>query len=537
MSVYFLILIAVVIFICIALNHISAKVGVPVLLAFILLGMLFGNNGLFPLRITDYESVENICSIALIFIMFYGGFGTSWPAAKGIAVEAGLLASLGVALTAGITGVLCHFLLHWGWLESLLLGSVLSSTDAASVFSILRSKRLGLKNNTAPMLEVESGSNDPCSYMLTIVMLSLMQSSVSAGHVVWMVFSQIFFGAAFGAGIAIGAKYVLRHVSFSSGFDSMFLFAVAVFSYAIPQIVGGNGYLSTYIVGIILGNSTFADRKKLIHFFDGFTSLMQVLIFFMLGLLAHPENLGKSIVPALITFAVMFFVSRPASVAIILTPFRKYSFRQQSLISFAGLRGASSIVFAIMATVGDYVLENDIFNVVFCIVLLSISIQGTLIPAVAKALDMIDKGSDVMKTFSDFSEETTMQFGEICVTKESGWNRMTVKEIGIPKSLLLCTIVRKDGSSVVPTGHTLICEGDRIVICTKAASDDKYMKIAQHEIPYNHKYVGKTIKELPYSRHRVVLIRRGSEELIPHGSTVLQAGDVLFINRSGEQND
>ncbi len=537
MSVYFLILIAVVIFICIALNNISAKVGVPVLLAFILLGIAFGNNGLFPVRINDYESVENICSIALIFIMFYGGFGTSWSAARCVSVEAGLMASLGVFLTAGVTGVLCHFLLHWGWLESLLLGSVLSSTDAASVFSILRSKRLGLKNNSAPILEVESGSNDPCSYMLTVVMLSLMQTSVSAGHVAWMVFSQIVFGAAFGVGIAFGAKYLLKRITFSPGFDSMFIFAVAVFSYAIPQIVGGNGYLSTYIVGIILGNSTFADRKKLIHFFDGFTSLMQVLIFFMLGLLAHPAALGKAVVPALVTFAVMFFVSRPLSVAAILTPFRKYGLRQQAFLSFSGLRGASSIVFAIMATVGNQALENDIFNIVFCIVLLSISIQGTLIPAVAKRLDMIDKDSDVMKTFSDFSEETTMQFSEITVTKESRWNGSTVKEIGVPKNLLLCTIVRRDGSSVVPTGHTLICEGDRIVLCTKAASDDKYMKIAQHELPAGHKFVGRTIKELPYSRHRIVLIRRGNEELIPHGSTVLQAGDVLFINRSEEQKD
>ena len=172
MTTFFLILISAVILICVWLNNISSRIGVPTLLAFIVLGILFANNGIIPLDFEDRELARETCTVALVFIMFYGGFGTRWESARPIAREAVLLASLGVVLTAGLTGLFCHFALGWSWIESMLMGSVISSTDAASVFSILRSKKLGLRNNTAPLLEMESGSNDPCSYMLTAIFLS-----------------------------------------------------------------------------------------------------------------------------------------------------------------------------------------------------------------------------------------------------------------------------------------------------------------------------------------------------------------------------
>ena len=192
-----LILVAVIIVSCVLLNNASFRIGMPVLLAFIMLGMVFGNNGLVPVPMdSDGRAfVGDICTVALIFIMFYGGFGTSWKSARPVVTEAALLSSVGVILTAGITGVFCHFALRWTWLESLLMGAVVSSTDAASVFSILRSRKLGLKNHTAPLLELESGSNDPCSYMLTIIVLSLIGGDVSVGHTLWLFFSQLVFGA------------------------------------------------------------------------------------------------------------------------------------------------------------------------------------------------------------------------------------------------------------------------------------------------------------------------------------------------------
>lgn len=384
MTALFLILIAVVILTSIWLNTISSRIGVPALLAFMLLGILFANNGLWPVRFDNYDMAKETCTVALIFIMFYGGFGTRWDAVKPVVRESVLLATLGVVLTAGLTGVFCHFVLKWEWLESLLFGSVMGSTDAASVFSILRSKRLGLKNNTAPMLEMESGSNDPAAYMCAAIVLSIMNGSASGGYIAWNIFAQIAFGAGCGVGIAWLATQVFRKISFTTdGFDSLFIFAVAIAAYAIPTLIGGNGYLSAYMVGIILGNEEFKDKRSLVSFFDGFTGLMQMLLFFLLGLLARPTIMHKAILPALAIFAFMLLVARPLAVFGILTPFREYGFKQQALISFVGLRGAASIVFAIMAMVDPAFLQNDIFNIVFVVVLLSVTLQGSLIPWVS----------------------------------------------------------------------------------------------------------------------------------------------------------
>ena len=470
--------------------------------------------------------------------MFYGGFGTSWRSAKAVALEAGLLASLGVLVTAGVTGVLCHYLLKWDWIESLLMGSVVASTDAASVFSVLRSRKLGLKNHTASLLELESGSNDPVSYMLTAVFLLMMQGSTSSGGVAWMLFSQIVFGAVLGLVIAQLAVYGMKHIHFAtSGFDSLYIVAMALAAYAIPALVGGNGFLSTYIVGIILGNADFKDKKELVHFFDGFTGLMQVLIFFMLGLLARPSMLGKSIVPALILFAVLFFVARPLAVGAVLTPFRKYGFRQQALISFMGLRGASSIVFAIMATVGTVVPQHDIFSVVFCIVLISIALQGTLIPWAARQLDMIDKDADVMRTFNDFSEETDMIFSEILVTPDSPLKDKLVRDLGIPKNMLLCVVLRANGDRVVPNGDTYILEGDTVVMSTMSYQGGQNLNIVEQRLASDDPLVGKTVREHPNRRKvQLILVKRGNKTFIPHGDTVLEADDVLYINQNATSN-
>ena len=206
--------ISVIIILCIILNKASSKVGMPMLLAFILLGMIFGSDGLFKIKFEDYKSAESICSIALIFIIFYGGFGTNLNAAKPVAVKAVLLSTLGVVLTAIFTGLFCYFVLKFEILQSFLVGAVISSTDAASVFSILRSKKLNLKYNSASLLEVESGSNDPFSYMLTIIVLSLMQGNASIGKMSYMLFAQIVFGLAIGYGIGYGAYYILNKFKF-----------------------------------------------------------------------------------------------------------------------------------------------------------------------------------------------------------------------------------------------------------------------------------------------------------------------------------
>lgn len=530
----FLLFVALIILICVFLNNASSKVGMPVLLAFILFGLVLGNHGLLKLEILNFGMAEKISTAALIFIMFYGGFGTRWDSAKPVVTESVLLATLGVILTALLTGAFCHFAFQWSWVESLLLGSVVSSTDAASVFSILRSRKLGLKGGLAPLLEMESGSNDPCSYMMTIIMLSVLNGGITAGRVVWMFFAQLGIGALLGCLIAQLAVHILKRIRFAtSGFDSLFLMGVAVLAYAFPSMLGGNGYLSVYIVGIILGNHELHNKKEMVHYFDGFTGLMQVLIFFMLGLLAHPADLGRSILPAALIFIALLLLVRPISLAVLLLPFgKKYGFRQLVLLSLCGLRGAASIVFSIVALSGVGGLQIDVFNIVFCIVLLSIGLQGSLIPFAAEKLGLIDENSNVMITFTDFQEETDLQFSEFVIPDGHSWISKRVMDLGIPKELLFCMIRRRDGTKVVPNGHTVIMDGDRIVTCSKAAKTVNTCIVRQETISAGSEFVGKELRHYPVEKAQVLLVQRGEDSLIPHGATVLQANDVLFINNS-----
>jgi len=525
--VAYLLLFSAVIFICIFLNKISLKAGVPVLLLFIVLGLLMGVRSNFNLSQT--KMIGDVCSFALIFIMFYGGFGTRWSSAKPVVREAGILATLGVFMTAALVGLFCHFVLKWAWLESLLMGSVISSTDAASVFSILRTRKMGLKDNLAPLIEMESGSNDPCSNLLTLVMLSLLTGNLSAGSVAWMVFAQFAFGAGLGVLIAKGAMWVLQHTRFPSGFDSMFILAVAILSYALPSAIGGNGYLSAYIVGIILGNTEFRGRKTLVAFFDGVTSLMQIIIFFILGLLADIPSLGKVFLPAVLIFLFLSFVARPLAVSSILLPFRKWKVGHIGLTSFVGLRGAASIVFAIMTITGGALLDNDIFSIVFVMVLISISLQGSLIPWASRAFNMIDESSDVMTTFTDFSENSDVSFGKIKIGHDSPWRERRIVEISIPKEFLLTLILRR-GKKIIPNGQTIIEEGDEVIFCSKAYINEIEADLVEHPVSYNSKMIGKRIMDYPSGGGSlVVMIRRKDNNLIPNGQTIIEQGDVLVI--------
>lgn len=260
---------------CVLCNKLTNRVGIPMLLAFLGVGMLCGTDGLLGISFENDAICEQVSTVALIFIIFYGGFGTKWSEAKPVAGRSVLLSTVGVFLTAGLVGGFCHFVLHMQWLEALLTGSVLSSTDAASVFSILRSKRLNLKDGTASLLEVESGSNDPVAFLMTTVILTMMTDGMSVGTVLYLIFAQIAYSIFIGVGLAWLTVQFLKRFHFeTSGFDMIFLLAVAVLSYALPVLIGGNGYLSAYIAGIILGNARIPNKKKQVPFFDGVTGLM-----------------------------------------------------------------------------------------------------------------------------------------------------------------------------------------------------------------------------------------------------------------------
>lgn len=257
---------AVVILGCVLFQRLSGKVGVPALLFFILLGMFFGTDGVVKIPFDNFELAQNVCSVALLFIMFYGGFGTNVRSARPVAAQAVLLSSVGTVLTAGLVGVFCHFVLGVALWESFLIGAVISSTDAASVFSVLRSRHLNLKYHTASLLEVESGSNDPFSYMLTTIVLSVMHGGSSGGQFAVMLAAQIGYGVLFGVVLALAGRWVLGRFRFSAGFDAVFAVAVALLAYVLPEMLGGNGYLSVYLTGMILGNSRIPNKSGLVHF-------------------------------------------------------------------------------------------------------------------------------------------------------------------------------------------------------------------------------------------------------------------------------
>lgn len=524
-----LLLISSVILLCILLHRVSDKIGVPMLLAFIVLGMAFGTDGIVKIPFENYALAENICSTALIFIMFYGGFGTNWNEARPVAVKSVLLSTLGVVITAALTGFFCYFILKFSFLNSMLIGSVVSSTDAASVFSILRSKNMGLKYGTASMLELESGSNDPCSYMLTAVVLSAMSGTASTGSIFYMIFAQLFYGILFGCLIAFAARFILRHMHFDiAGFDMAFVIAVALLSYTVPSIAGGNGYLSAYMVGIILGNTKIKNKKSLVNFFDGVTGLMQMLIFFLLGLLATPSQLPRVFLPALAIALFLTLAARPLAVSAILAPF-KCRMNQQALVSFAGLRGAASIVFAIMATVNETSTGFDVYHIVFCIVLLSILFQGSFLPQAAKMLNMSDTEADVMKTFSDYSEEVDLQFIRIRITKEHTWSHKAVKDISLPPDTLFLMLLRGE-ATVIPSGETIFRPGDTAVLSARGYQEQENLELTEMKITAKSPWIGIKISDFsPYAGELVIMILRGDETIVPKGDTIIMENDLLVI--------
>ena len=531
-----LLLCAVIMIACIAGNKLSGRLGIPTLLLFIALGMLFGSDGIFRIQFEDYAFSEKVCSAALIIIMFYGGFGTKWSTAKPVAVQSVLLSTLGVLITAGLTGLFCHFVLGVSLLEGMLIGSVLGSTDAASVFSILRSQRLNLKYGTAPMLEIESGSNDPCAYMLTVTILSAMGSSVSAGSIAWSVFAQLLFGIGGGILAAYAAGWVLRSTNLSSdGFESIFLVAVALASYALPALLGGNGYLSAYIAGILLGNQEIPGKKSLVNFFDAFNGMMQMLIFFLLGLLVSPSQLHQVFLPAVLIALFLTVIARPAAVALLLTPF-KAPLNQQMIVSWAGLRGAASIVFSITAAVSPEYGKESIFQIVFCVVLLSLLFQGTLLPLASRKLDMIDDSENVLKTFNDYSEESSIRFIQLEIGEGHPWSGSRIRDIASIPGTLIAAVIR-NGSAIIPKGDTLLEAGDSVIIGGEEYRYQDGIELTELHVGPDSRLAGKKLKAADLRRDSlIVLIQRDGSDIIPDGDTVIESGDllVLFTKRRPE---
>ncbi len=562
MSLYIL-LAAAVLILCVFSDKLSGKIGVPALLIFIAVGIFFGSDGVVRIQFENYEFASNVCEAALIVIMFTGGFSVSLKAAKPVIAKAVLLSTLGVAVTAGVVCGFCVLVLKFSFAESLLIGSVISSTDAASVFSVLRSKKLNLKNGLAPLLEAESGSNDPFSYMLTMISLSLLKNE-GTGFIRGLVFSQLVFGTLFGAVVGIvGAFAAKRFRTQTEGFKSIMYLAFALLSYGLSSLIGGNGYLAVYIAGIIMGNArvpsghcsvkkhyikrffnnvlgiTLFGGKKIapadtVVFLNGITGICQILVFFLLGLLATPSQFPKSILPAVAVYLCLTLIARPVAVIIF---GGKSPLADRIFISLAGLRGASSIVFAIMATVNFSSSENNIFNMVFCICLMSMLIQGTLLPAAARGLKLIDNNADVLKTFNDYREEDSITMMRMFIPENHAWAGKKLSEITLPTGSL-AVMVKRGNETIIPRGDTEIHAQDSVILSVPPYESDKTLFLREVYITENHRWRGTEIRELSLpQRLLIVMIKRGGESIIPSGATRIESGDVVVVTDVNGEKD
>ena len=333
---------------------------------------------------------------------------TSWKSAREVLLPGALLSTAGVMITAILVGVAAHFLLGLTLMQGLLLGSVVSCTDAASVFSILRSNNMNLKAPLAPLLELESSSNDPAAYMLTITIISLMKSDGGGffGYALMFVM-QLAVGAGLGFAFGFAGALLINRIRLNSdGLYPVVAATIASFVFAAVQLMRGNGLLGVYIAAMVMGNVKLVHKTSLVRFFDGFSWLMQILVFVTLGLLVFPSQLRAVWLPALVMSAALMFLIRPAAVFITLSGF-KYPLKAKLFVSWVGLRGASSIVFATYALTEGIQNADTIFNMVFFISLTSVIIQGSMLTPVASMLGQLDKEDKtlVSRSFTDYEED------------------------------------------------------------------------------------------------------------------------------------
>ena len=458
--------------ICITSSKVLYRFGVPLLLIFIFLGMIFG---VMVIDFNDFQLTGKIASIALVFIMFYGGFGTNWSMAKPKAAPSILMSTLGTIITFFITGVFVYLIFKISFLESLLIGAVVSSTDAASVFAILRSQKLNLEGSLASLLEVESGSNDPVACMLTLIILTIMGGG-TVMNLIPLVISQIVVGIMIGTLIAMASIYLIRHANFEiESFYVIFIIAIAIIAYSLSEWMGGNGYLSVYISGIIIGNSKIPHKKTLVHFLDGVSWIMQIILFFILGLLANPLELPKVIGKSVVISLGIIFIARPVSVFLILKKFN-FNIKEKIFIAWVGLRGAASIVFAIFALNYGISISNDIYHIIFFIALISVGVQGTLIPIIAKRLELLDNNSSVLKTFNDYVEEKNTKVMEVKIEGNCKLINKSIMDANIPEEILIAMIKRED-EIIIPKGASIIKEGDILVVVGNCSEEDFYRSI------------------------------------------------------------
>ncbi|MDO1449865.1 potassium/proton antiporter [Rhodocytophaga aerolata] len=457
---------SILLFIGIIASKTSGKTGVPVLLLFLGIGMLAGSDGIGGIYFDNYKAAESLGSISLALIIFSGGLDTKWESIKPILWRGVSLSTLSVLITALVVGVFVSWISDFSLLEGLLLGSIVSSTDAAAVFSILRTKNIGLKRNLRPTLEFESGSNDPMAYFLTIGVTGLLvnpESSIIS--LIPSFFIQMILGSLGGYLMGRVSLWLINHIKLENdGLYPVLTLSLAIFTFAGTNYVNGNGFLAIYIAGMVMGNNNFIHKKSLIRFYDGVAWLMQILLFITLGLLVFPKQIVPVIGIGLLVSLFLIFVARPLSVFISLLFFRM-SVREKVYISWVGLRGAVPIVFATYPLLSGVNQAETMFHIVFIIVLTSVILQGTTLGVVANWLHLsvpekLRRKSALELELADNEKNALI---EVEIPPQSKAVGKTIVGLDFPKTSLI-VMIKRDNGYIVPNGATEIKSGDNMLI-------------------------------------------------------------------------
>ncbi len=444
------------------------RTGVPVLVAFLALGMLLGSDGPGGIEFDDAELAREVCAIGLAAILFEGGLQTSWRRLRQVAAAAALLSTVGVAVTALVTGLAAYLLFDLTWLEAVLLGAVVSSTDAAAVFATLRVTHI--RRRVARTLEAESGGNDPMAIALTVGLIAWIESpdDHGLGELVLLVVRELGLGLVVGVALGALAMWLFGRLPTSIGaFAGVASVATAALSFGVADVVGGSGFLAVYLVGLAVGSTPSRYRRQLVSFHEGMAFLAQVVIFVVLGLLVFPSDLVDVALPGLALALALTLVARPISVWAS-TAFADYTQRERALLGWAGLRGAIPIVLATFVLSSEVGERNTIFNAVFFVVVVSVILQGTTLERVARRLGLVDPSPQVHEAPLEVTPLSRLDLVDFRVAPDHAINGAAVRELGLPRTALIAVINRGE-DTIPPRGSTEIRAGDTLFVLVPRA--------------------------------------------------------------------
>ena len=460
-------------FVSIVVGKTSYRFGVPALLFFLAVGMLAGSEGIIGIKFDDAKIAQFIGVVSLNFILFSGGLDTDWKAVQSTLKEGILLSSLGVLLTALSLGTFVWLITDLSIYESMLLGSIVSSTDAAAVFSILRSKSLALKSKLRAILELESGSNDPMAYVLTIAFLTLViHQDQSLWSIIPFFLKQMILGSFLGYGFGFLSKFIINQIKLDfEGLYPVLVMALMFFTFSATDFLGGNGFLAIYICAVYLGNQELIHKKTIFKMYDGFAWLMQIILFLTLGLLVFPSQMIPYLGIGLLISIFLILVARPLSVFLSLL-FVKLPTRKKLYISWVGLRGAVPIVFATYPLLAGIDKAHMIFNIVFFVSVTSVIIQGTTLSIVAKWLHvgLPEKVKPITEIEKFIAESPKSILQEIQIEPGVAVVDKRIVDLNFPKSAFI-VMIKRNGNYIRPGGSTEIKANDTLMVLADNTSD------------------------------------------------------------------